>query len=137
MGAMADRDRPNHERFAVLRRARRVWAVAAIHGESGRLKALHRVLADAFEEGDRLVYLGNSLGGADVVGTMDELLSFRRAIIARPRTFSSDLVYLRGSQEEMWQKLLQLQFAPNPREVFDWMMEQARARRDAARLWRG
>jgi serine/threonine protein phosphatase 1 len=120
---MPDRDRPTHERFAVLRRARRVWAVAAIHGESGRLKALHRVLADAFEEGDRLVYLGNYLGGADVIGTVDELLSFRRAIIARPRTFASDLAYLRGSQEEMWQKLLQLQFAPNPREVFDWMVE--------------
>jgi serine/threonine protein phosphatase 1 len=119
---MADRDRSNHERFAVLRRARRVWAVAAIHGESGRLAALHRVLADAFEEGDRLVYLGNYLGGADVLGAIDELLAFRRALIARPRTFASDLAYLRGSQEEMWQKLLQLQFAPNPREVFDWMM---------------
>jgi serine/threonine protein phosphatase 1 len=119
---MPDRDRSTHERFAVLRRARRVWAVAAIHGESGRLNALHQVLAKAFEEGDRLVYLGNYLGGTDVLGTIDELLSFRRAIIARPRMFASDLTYLRGSQEEMWQKLLQLQFAPNPREVFDWMM---------------
>jgi serine/threonine protein phosphatase 1 len=120
---MPDRDRSTHERFALLRRARRVWAVAAIHGETQRLAALHRVLADAFEEGDRLVYLGNYLGGADAAGTIDELLSFRRLLIARPRSFASDLAYLRGSQEEMWQKLLQLQFAPNPREVFGWMIE--------------
>jgi serine/threonine protein phosphatase 1 len=120
---MADRDRSKQERFAVLRRARRVWAVAAIHGEAGRLASLHRVLADAFEPGDRLVYLGNYLGGSEVIATIDELLAFRRSLIARPLLFASDLAYLRGSLEEMWQKLLQLQFAPNPREVFTWMME--------------
>ena len=119
---MADRDRSDHERFAVLRRTRRVWAVAAIHGESGRLRSLHRVLGEAFEDGDRIVYLGNYLGGADTTGAVEELLAFRRALIARPRVFAGDVVYLRGSQEEMWQKLLQLQFAPNPREVFDWMI---------------
>src|SRR5689334_25431100 len=121
---MADYDRSDRGRFAVLKRARRVWAIAAIHGEVERLVGLHRALADAFEVGDRIVYLGNYFGGGtDVVGTVDELLSFRRAVIALPRMFASDVVYLRGSQEEMWQKLLQLQFAPNPREVFAWMIE--------------
>ena len=120
---MADYDRSDRGRFAVLKRARRVWAIAAIHGEVERLVGLHRALADAFEVGDRIVYLGNYFGGGtDVVGTVDELLSFRRAVIALPRMFASDVVYLRGSQEEMWQKLLQLQFAPNPREVFAWMI---------------
>src|SRR3546814_12687728 len=33
-----------------------------------------------------------------------------------------DIVYLRGAQEEMWRKLLQIQFAPGPGEVFDWML---------------
>src|SRR5204862_3344298 len=33
----------------------------------------------------------------------------------------SDIVFLRGAQEEMWQKLLQLQFAQNPGEVLGWM----------------
>ena len=117
---MDEQGRSHHERFAVLRRARRIWAVASIHGERDRLAGLHRVLAEAFEEGDRLVYLGNHLGGADPIGTVEELLAFRRRMIARPRAFASDLVYLRGSLEEMWQKLLQLQFAPNPREVLDW-----------------
>ena len=56
-------------------------------------------------------------------GAIDELLSFRRRMLARPGMFLFDVAFLRGAQEEMWQKLLQLQFAPNPREVFGWMVE--------------
>jgi hypothetical protein len=114
----------DHDKFAVLRRAARVWAVAAIHGEARRLAVLHQGLWQRFKPGDRLVYLGNYLGaGPDVAGTVDELLAFRRDLIARPYLFASDLAYLRGSQEEMWQKLMQLQFAPNPTEVFGWLMD--------------
>jgi serine/threonine protein phosphatase 1 len=32
------------------------------------------------------------------------------------------VVFLRGAQEEMWQKLLQLQFSPNPGQLLDWMV---------------
>ena len=116
---MSDRDK-----FAVLR-VPRVWAVAAIHGEAEQLAAAARALEPRIVAGDRLVYLGNYLGrGPDVRGTVDELLAFRRELIARPGMFAADVAYLRGSQEEMWQKLLQLQFAPNPREVLAWMLEQ-------------
>ncbi|MBI3451567.1 MAG: hypothetical protein HY057_01780 [Rhodospirillales bacterium] len=113
------------EKFAVLRRATRVWAVGSIHGDAARLRAMHEALAARFDAGDRLVYLGNYLGvGAEIPATVDELLRFRREIIARPRMFASDVVYLRGGQEEMWQKLLQLHFAVNPREVLDWIVAQ-------------
>lgn len=116
---------PAENKFSVLRRAVRVWAVAAIHGDAERLCAIHDALATRFVEGDRLVYLGNYIGhGAAIPATLDELVRFRRDIIARPHMFSSDLVYLRGSQEEMWHKLLQLQFAVNPGEVLDWMLGQ-------------
>jgi serine/threonine protein phosphatase 1 len=112
------------EKFAVLRKSQRVWAVAAIHGEARRLETLHTEIDRRFAAGDRLVYLGNYLGhGTEVNATLDTLLNFRRELIARPGMFAADVVYLRGSQEEMWQKLLQLQFAPNPREVFSWMIE--------------
>jgi serine/threonine protein phosphatase 1 len=112
-------------KFALLRRAVRVWAVPAIHGEAARLAALHAALEGRFEPGDRLVYLGNYFGhGADIAAMLDELLRFRRLVLARPLMFAFDLVYLRGGQEEMWQKLLQLQFAVNPRQVFDWMLGQ-------------
>jgi len=94
-----------------------------VHGEAERLALLHGELARRFLPGDRLVYLGNYLGyGVQIRETLDELLRFRRALIAAPGMFAFDVAYLRGSQEEMWQKLLQLQFAPNPREVLTWMM---------------
>lgn len=114
------------QKFAVLRRASRIWAVASPHGEAARLAALHDRLAERFEvPGDRLVYLGNYLGrGSDVAATVDELLDFRRRVISLPGMFASDVVFLRGGQEEMWQKLLQIQFAVNPREVLDWMLGQ-------------
>ena len=113
------------QKFAVLRRASRVWVVSAIHGDAERLAGLHDALWPRFEVGDRLAYLGNYLGhGRGILDVIDELLRFRCAIIGQPRMFASDVVYLRGSQEEMWEKLLQLQFAVNPREVFEWMLPQ-------------
>ena len=50
--------------------------------------------------------------------------SFYGPIMAIRGVLASDLVYLRGAQEEMWQKLLQLQFAPNPQDVLRWMLGQ-------------
>ena len=48
--------------FSVLAPGRRVWAIAAIHGEAERLRALHNEVGARFKTGDRLVYLGNYLG---------------------------------------------------------------------------
>ena len=109
-------------KLARLRGARRIWAVGSVHGEAERLSRLHDQIAARFVDGDRLIYLGNYLGhGSAVVATIDELIDFRSRIMARPRGFASDIVFLRGAQEEMWQKLLQLQFAQNPGEVLGWM----------------
>ena len=76
---------PEPSKFATLHNANRVWAVASIHGEAGRLSAIHDQIAERFEPGDRLVYLGNYLGyGKDICATLDRLLSFRRALLAEP-----------------------------------------------------
>jgi serine/threonine protein phosphatase 1 len=111
-------------RFARLRAARRVWAIAVIHGEVRRLIRLHDLISERFQPGDRVVYLGNYVGrdGA-VFATTDELLDFRRRVLGRPDGAACDVVFLRGAQEEMWQKLLQLQFAPNPGELLHWMVQ--------------
>ena len=116
---------PERNIFASLRGGGRVWAVGAIHGEAGRLRTLHKALAPVFASGDQLVYLGNYFGrGALVREAIDEMLLFRRAVLARPGGEDGDVTFLRGGQEEMWQKLLQLQFATNPGEVLQWMIEQ-------------
>ena len=112
-------------KFARLGKTRRVWAVASIHGEAERLARLHDRIAARFRDDDCIVYLGNYFGhGTAVVATIDELLDFRRRVMARPRGFACDVAYLRGAQEEMWQKLLQLQFAQNPGEVLAWMVRE-------------
>lgn len=111
--------------FASLSGYRRVWAVASIHGEAERLTALHAGLWDRLHPGDRLVYLGNMIGrGPDSAATIDELLSFRRAFMTLEPAEEPQVIYLRGAQEEMLQKLLQLQFATDPRGVLEWMLQQ-------------
>jgi serine/threonine protein phosphatase 1 len=108
--------------FAHLRGTKRVWAVASVRGTAGRLARLHNQIEDRFRAGDRVVYLGNYFGHGEAVRpTIDELLDFRRRLLAHPNRFCCDVAFLRGTQEEMLQKLLQLQFAPNPNEVLAWM----------------
>lgn len=98
-------------------------AISAIHGEFDRLKELHDKIYPHIETGDRIIYTGNYMGYGDKsVEVMDELLAFRRAVITKQGIIPSDLIYLRGAQEEMWQKLLQLQFSPNPTETLLWML---------------
>jgi serine/threonine protein phosphatase 1 len=110
-------------RFARLRAARRVWAIAVIDGEARRLAQLHDSISERFREGDRVVYLGNYLRRSGAVfATIDELLDFRRRVLGRPGGAACDVVFLRGTQEEMWQKLLQLQFSPSPGELLQWMV---------------
>ncbi|MGE0659629.1 MAG: hypothetical protein AB7F36_00870 [Reyranellaceae bacterium] len=111
--------------FARIHAPRRLWAIGSAHGEVERLREIHRIVLSQFEDGDRLVYLGNFMGrGRHVRATIDEILRARRKLLARPGMFIEDIVFLRGSQEEMWQKVMQLQFAPNPREVLPWVINQ-------------
>lgn len=120
----------DRQKFTILRSVQRgaplrVWAVSSIHGEAGALNRLHRELVGRLQYGDRLVYLGNLIGrGPAVAATIDNLLRFRSLFMARPDAFACDVVHLRGSQEEMWQKLLQLQFATDPKAVLQWMLDQ-------------
>lgn len=110
-------------RFANLGAPNAIWAIGAIHADLDRLQTLHRALKDAIIEGFRVVYLGNMVGhGKAASATLDEIIQFRTELIEAGLD-SSDIVYLRGRQEEMWQKLLQLHFAPNPTKVLNWMIE--------------
>lgn len=112
-------------RFKELGAPRRVWAVSAIHGELEKLYALHDALLERLQAGDRIIYLGNYTGyGHKSRETVDELLTFRRLALAQPGMMPSDIIYLRGRQEDMWQKLLQIQFANKPENSLQLMLDQ-------------
>ena len=96
----------------------RIWAVPAILGQAEVLRELHARLQERLVPGDCLVYLGNYMGfGPLIAETVDELLRFRAACTG------VEIAHLRGAQEEMWVKLLEIQWAMRPSETFKWMME--------------
>lgn len=100
-----------------LNATQRIWAVPAVLGQAGALRALHDALQEQLRPGDCLVYLGNYMGyGRAVADTMDELLRFRAELNG------IQVAHLRGAQEEMWVKLLEIQWAMRPIETFQWMM---------------
>jgi serine/threonine protein phosphatase 1 len=115
-------------RFSSLGQPGRIWAIAAIHADAQRLMTLHDQLFDELTPGDRVVYMGNYIGhGPAPIETLDEILAFRRGALAIPGMAPGDFIYLRGGQEEMWEKLQQLQFAPNPKDVLNWMLDNGMA----------
>ena len=102
---------------------RRIWTVPAIHGHIDELTRLHDHILEHIKPGDRIVYHGNYTGyGEHSIACINEILAFRRMVLAMPGMVPDDFVYLRGQQEQIWEKLLQLQFAPDPVNVLLWML---------------
>lgn len=113
-----------YAKFSSLGQPRRIFALSAIHGDAERLKAIHRHVYDRFTPGDRIVYTGNYLGStapAQPIETMNEILRFRVALLARPGAMATDFVYLRGIQEELWRHLLRMQMSINAVDTVNWI----------------
>lgn len=113
-----------NEKFAELGAPRRIWAIAAIHGDIDRLSTLHDHIATRFTARDRIVYLGNYLGveSRHNAAVLDEILAFRAALLCKAGVEPSDIIYLRGAAEEAWQRLLRLQFAPSPLQTLEKLL---------------
>jgi len=113
-----------NQKFADLGAPRRIWTIAAVHGDIERLSTLHDHLASRFSLGDRVVYLGNYVGVESDASaeTFDELLAFRAALLAKPGVEPGDIIHLRGPAEEAWLRLLRLQFAPVAVQALDKLM---------------
>jgi len=115
--------------IATLRDSKRLWAIAAVHGMVHRLLPVADAIAARLEPGDAVVFLGNLIGGAvggetpDVAPTLDLALALRRRTLALPGARACDVVFLRGTQEEMWTKLEQLHYAQGPGQVLRWMLQ--------------
>lgn len=111
------------QRFADLENPRSVWVVGAINGMVKPLQALHEELIAKVRPGDRLVYTGNYIGeSTKSIDVISEILDFRRRFLAITGVMAIDHVMLRGPREEMIDKLTQIQFAPDPAAVVDWMI---------------
>lgn len=111
------------EVFAVIPEKKRIWVISSVQGDAVRLRYLHKKISSEFVVGDAVVYLGNLMGcGPDSVKAIDEALLFRRALISIPGVSAYDIIFLRGQQEEMFNKLMQIQFSQNSLEVYQWML---------------
>ncbi len=101
----------------------RIWSVPAVHGDLGRLVQLHDHIYEHFKLGDQLVYHGNYIGyGERSAECIDEILTFRRMILSIRGVIPRDITFLRGTQEELWKRMLQLSFDPKPADTLLWML---------------
>lgn len=102
---------------------RRIWVIGAVYGDSARLVEMHNIIRQEYTKGDIIVYLGNLMGyGYDVGGVLDEAFHFHNYLTKKAGANFEEIIFLRGQQEEMWRKLLTLQFAPKPEEIFRWLL---------------
>lgn len=121
------------EKFTNLGEPRKIWTIAAVHGQRGCLARVHDKIFAEFQPGDRLIYTGNYLcaeKNAQPVDVINDLLAFRRQLMSQPGVMAEDIIYLRGVQEELWTKLTQIQMAQSPRQIIEWI-EQSYPEMDA------
>lgn len=114
------------EKFTNLGAPRKIWTVAAVHGQRDSLARVHDKIFAEFTPGDRVVYTGNYLcaeKNARPRDVINDLLAFRRKLMAVPGVMADDVIYLRGVQEELWTKLTQIQMAQSPRQVIEWIAQ--------------
>ncbi len=114
------------DKFINLGAPRQIWTVAAVHGQRANLARVHEKIFAEFTPGDRLVYTGNYLCAEKDAAPRDvinDLLAFRRKLMAVPGVMAEDIIYLRGVQEELWTKLTQIQMAQSPRQVIEWISQ--------------
>lgn len=114
----------NDSIIAPLGTPKNTWVIGSIHSDIDKLIALHDNLLERFTPGDRLIYTGNYTGyGFCPKQTLEEIITFRRLILSIPGVIPSDIIYLRGQQEEIISKLMELPFAQNPEQIYLWMLK--------------
>jgi len=112
----------NNNKFQELKNINRIWAIGSLHSNIQSFQSIKNYILLNFKEGDKLIFLGNVIGFQDKSKeTISEVLSLRFDLMANFNLNHEDVVFLRGAQEEMFSKLLQLQIAPNPSEIIDWI----------------
>ena len=112
----------NINKFLELKNANKIWAIGSLHSSLDSFYSIKKYILSNFESGDKLIFLGNVIGfGNKSKEIITEVLKLRFKLMAKYNLKNEDIVFLRGAQEEMFCKLLQLHIAPNPSEILDWI----------------
>ena len=109
-------------KFSEFKETNKIWAIGSLHSSVKSFQSIKNYILSKFSEGDKLIFLGNVIGFRDTSKEIiSEVLNLRFNLMAKFKLNHEDVVFLRGAQEEMFSKLLQLQIAPNPIEIIDWI----------------
>jgi serine/threonine protein phosphatase 1 len=112
----------NH--FIEIKNSNKIWAIGSIHSRLDAFESLKKYLLSKFKANDYLIFLGNIIGlGKESKKTLTSVIDLRNKIMAKYFLDPSKIIFLRGAQEEMFLKLLQLQTAPNPKDILLWMFD--------------
>ena len=110
--------------FIELKNASRIWAIGSIHSNLNAFNSIKGFIYKNFKENDKLVFLGNVIGlGEKSKETLSSIIELRFNLMSKFKLKPEEIVFLRGAQEEMINKLLQLHIAPNPIEIIKWMFD--------------
>ncbi len=110
--------------FVELKKSRKIWAIGSIHSNLKSFTSIKKHILQNFENSDKLIFLGNIIGlGENSKETLSSVIDLRFNLMSKFKLKSESIVFLRGAQEEMFSKLLQLQLAPNPSEIVEWMFD--------------
>ena len=110
--------------FIEFENVSRIWAIGSIHSNLHSFKSIKNYILENFKRDDKLVFLGNVIGlGPHSKETLSSIIDLRFTLMSKYTIKPKEIVFLRGAQEEMFNKLLQLQIAPNPVEIITWLFE--------------
>ena len=114
----------NISNFVELKKSNKIWAIGSIHSNLKSFNSIKKYILKNFEETDKLIFLGNVIGlGDSPKETLTSVIDLRFNLMSKFKLKPDSIVFLRGAQEEMFTKLLQLQLAPNPAEIIEWMFD--------------
>ena len=110
--------------FVELKKNGKIWAIGSIHSNLKSFNSIKKYILKNFSSEDKLIFLGNVIGlGDNSKETLTSVINLRFDLMSKFKLKPERIVFLRGAQEEMFSKLLQLQLAPNPIEIVEWMFE--------------
>lgn len=110
--------------FLEITNSKKIWAIGSIHSKLESFSSIKKHLLENFQQDDYLVFLGNVIGlGEKSKQTLSSVIDLRNKLMAKFLLKPNKIIFLRGAQEEMFLKLLQLQTAPNPRDIIMWMLD--------------